>query len=154
MKPFILFATILTIFLLAFLKHISAVMYPLSAIIFYRYLPVLYTASRINTLHHAKGKEFIHRKFYPIELSIWLISTCFLSFIIAHLLTDLLFLYLKSLYHLTYFLISLGLAGIVFYEIDASRLHLLSKKTAFKQQGLFLSIEIFLFFFLFFAKNH
>lgn len=154
MKAFLIFLAILTVFSFAIAKHISAVMYPLSAVLFYLYLPVLYTSSRINTLHHAKGKVLYHIKFYPMELAVWLICTCFLSFLISHLLADLLFDHLQSLYHLTYFLIGLGAAAIAYCELDTKTLHFFSRQTAFERQGLFLSLEIFFIFFLLFAKNH
>ncbi|MEE9339407.1 MAG: hypothetical protein V3U87_15130 [Methylococcaceae bacterium] len=154
MRSIILFSVIFIAFALSFTKHISAIMYPLSAILFYVYLPVLYASSRINILHHKKEKEVFHIKFYPMELSLWLGSTCFLAFVISHLLSDLLFHHLEHLYHFTYFLILLGLVGIIYCELDVNKLHLSSKKTAFELQGKFLSFEIFFIIFIFFAMNH
>jgi hypothetical protein len=129
-------------------------MYPLSAVIFYVYLPVVYTSSRINILHHKKEQEVFHIKFYPMELGVWFLSTCFLAFVISHFLSDLLFHYLQPLYHFTYFLILLGFIGIVYCEWDANKLHYTSKETAFTLQGRLLSFEIFFVFFIFFAMNH
>ena len=155
MKPILLFLIIFTAFCLAFVKHISAIMYPLSAVIFYAYLPVLYASSRMNVLHHKKEKqEAFHIKFYPLELGLWFLSTCFLAFVISHFLSDLLFHYLQSLYHFTYFLIGFGLIGIIYCEWDVNKIHYLSKEAAFNTQGRLLSFEIFFVFFLFFAMNH
>lgn len=154
MKPITIFSATIIAFGLAFSKHISAIMYPLSAILFYVYLPVLYASSRINILHHKKDKEIFHIKFYPMELGIWLACTCFLAFVISHLLSDLLFHHLEHLYHFTYFLIVMGFAGAIFCELDANRLHLLSKKIDYRLQGRFLSFEVFFIFFLFFSMNH
>lgn len=154
MRPIILFLIIFIAFALSFTKHISAIMYPLSAILFYNYLPILYASSRINILHHKKEKEVFHIKFYPMELSLWLLCTCFLAFVISHLLSDLLFHHLEHLYHFTYFLILLGLVGIIYCELDVNKLHLSPKKTAFELQGKFLSFEIFFIIFIFFAMNH
>ncbi len=154
MRSIILFSVIFFAFALSFTKHISAIMYPLSAIIFYVYLPVLYASSRINILHHKKEKEVFHIKFYPMELGLWLVSTCFLAFVISHLLSDLLFHHLEHLYHFTYFLILLGLVGIIYCELDVNKLHFSSKKIAFELQGKFLSFEIFFIIFIFFAMNH
>lgn len=130
-------------------------MYPLSVVIFYAYLPILYEASRLNLLHHKKEKrEAFHIKFYPMELGLWFGCTCFLAFVISHLLSDLLFHHLQELYHFTYFFIAVGLAGITYCEWDVNKFHHMPKKVAFKTQGRLLSFEVFFIFFLFFAMNH
>lgn len=154
MRSLPLFLTIVVAFALSFLKHISVIMYPLSAIIFYFYLPVLYASSRINILHHIKKKEVFHIKFYPMELSMWLVSTCFFAFILAHLLSDLLFHYRESIYHFSYFLITLGIAGITYCEFDAKKFHISSKKNSFETQGRILSFEFLFILILLFAMNH
>lgn len=154
MRSALLFIIIIVAFSLSFTKHISLVMYPLSAIIFYFYLPVLYASSRINILHHIKESEILHIKFYPMELSFWLVSTCFFSFILSHLLSDVLFEFRESLYHFMYFLITLGVGGIVYCELNANKFHNSSKKAAFKTQGRFLSFEFLFISFLLFVMNH
>lgn len=128
-------------FSLSLTKHINVIMYPLCAVIFYFYLPVLYASSRINILHHIKETKIWHIKFYPIELSAWFLITCFLSYILAHLLAGIFFLYRDSLYHFTYLLIILGLGGIVYCELDADNFHISAKQTIFKTQGRLLSFE-------------
>lgn len=154
MRSLPLFLAIVIAFTLSFLKHISLAMYPLSIIIFYFYLPVLYASSRINILHHLEQKEVFHIKFYPMELSMWLVSTCFFSFILAHLLSDLLFHQRESIYHFSVFLISLGIIGIVFCELDAKKFHLTSKKNSFLMQGRLLSFEFLFILTLLFVINH
>ncbi len=154
MKSIFIFSIISIAFVVSFTKHISAIMYPLSVILFYVYLPVLYASSRINILHHKKNKEVFYIKFYPMELGLWLVSTCFLAFVISHLLSDLLFHHLEHLYHFTYFLIVCGLVGTIYCEIDVNKLHNSSKNKAFELQGKFLSFEIFFIIFIFFAMNH
>ena len=155
MKSTFLFIIIFTIFCLAFIKHISAIMYPLSMVIFYAYLPILYSSSRLNLLNHKTNKtKSFYIKFYPIELGLWFVCTCFLAFLISHLLSDLLFHQLQTLYHFTYFLIGFGLLGSLYYEWDVAKLHYTPKEVAFKIQGRLLSFEIFFIFFQFFAKNH
>ncbi len=154
LKPILLFLAIVIAFGLSFLKHFSLIMYPLSFIIFYFYLPVLYASSRINILHHIKEKEVFHIKFYPMELSMWLVSTCFFAFILSHLLSDLLFHYRESIYHFSYFLITLGLTGIVYCELDAMKFHNSSKKTIFETQGRLLSFEFLFIMILLFTMNH
>lgn len=154
MKPIALFSVIIIAFGLAFSKHISIIMYPLSAVLFYVYLPILYASSRINILNHKTEKEVLHIKFYPMELSVWFACTCFLAFVISHLLSDVLFHHLEHLYHFTYFLIVIGFAGAIFCELDVNRFHLLSKKIDYRLQGRLLSFEIFFIIFLFFAMNH
>jgi len=149
-----LFLAIVIAFGLSFLKHISLAMYPLSAFIFYYYLPVLYASSRINILHHIKDKEVFHIKFYPMELSMWLVSTSFFAFILSHLISDLLFHHREALYHFTFFLITAALVGIIYCERDATRYHLSSKRTAFELQGRFLSFEFLFIMTLLFAMNH
>lgn len=154
MRSLPLFVAVAIVFALSFIKHISVAMYPLSAIIFYYYLPVLYASSRINILHHLKNKEVFHIKFYPMELGMWFIGTCFFAFILAHLIADLLFHHREVLYHFTFFLMSLGLAGIYFCERQATRFHILSKKTSFEIQGRFLSFEILFMMVFIFSMNH
>jgi len=154
MRSIPLFVAIVIAFGLSFLKHISAVMYPLSAVIFYFYLPVLYASSRINILHHIKDKELLHIKFYPMELSMWLVSTSFFAFILSHLISDLLFDHRQHLYHFMIFMITVGLIGIIYCECDARKYHILSKRTAFETQGRFLSFEFFFIMVLLFVMNH
>ncbi len=154
MRSLPLFLIIVIAFGLSFAKHISVLMYPLSAFIFYLYLPVLYASSRINILHHIKKQELFHIKFYPMELGMWLVSTCFFSFVIAHLLADILFPYREYLYHFTIFLIVSGLIGIIYCELDANKFHLSSKRTSFEAQGRFLSFEFLFVMILLFAINH
>jgi len=154
MRSVPLFIAIVIAFGLSFLEHISVLIYPLSAIIFYNYLPVLYASSRINILYHAKEKKFLCIKFHPMELSLWLVSTSFFSFILAHLFADLLFPYREHLYHSTIFLIFSGLIGIIYYELNANKFHISSKKTSFKAQGRLLSLEFLFVMILLFATNH
>ncbi len=154
MRSIPLFIVILIAFTLSLSRHVSIAMYPLSAIIFYFYLPILYASSRMNILHHIKDKEIFHIRFYPMELSMWLVSTSFFAFILSHLISDILFDYRESLYHFTIFLISLGLLGILYCEQDAAHYHFLSKKNAFELQGKFLSFEIFFIMTWLFFINH
>ncbi|MCK5831251.1 MAG: hypothetical protein KAH20_13225 [Methylococcales bacterium] len=154
MRSISLFSVIIIAFGLAFSKHISLFMYPLGAILFYVYLPILYATSRINVLHHKKEQEVLHIKFYAMELGVWLACTCFLAFVLSHLFSDLVSHELKHLYHFTYFLIFIGLAGAILCELDANKLHLLSKKVDYRLQGRFLSFEVFFIIFLFFSMNH
>jgi hypothetical protein len=154
MKSYLIFIIVIVAFGLSFSKHISFLMYPLSGAIFYFYLPVLYASSRINILHHIKEKEVFHIKFYPMELGLWLISTCFFSYVLSHLLSELLYPYRESLYHFSFLLIIMGLAGIVYCELDAIKFHLTSKKKSFTAQGKLLSFEIFFVMLLIFELSH
>jgi len=154
MRSLPLFLVIVLAFGLSFSKHISAAMYPLSAVIFYFYLPVLYASSRINILHHIKEKQVFHIKFYPMELSMWLVSTFFFSFVLSHLLSDIFFSYREHLYHFTYFLISIGLVGIIYCELNIDKFPLSSKKTVFETQGKFLGFEFLFIMILLFVMNH
>ena len=154
MKSLPLFLVIVLAFGLSFSKHISSAMYPLSAVIFYYYLPVLYASSRINILHHIKEKEVFHIKFYPMELSMWLVSTCFFSFVLSHLLADVFFSYRESLYHFTYFLITVGLAGIIYCELNVNKFPISAKKTVFETQGKLLGFEFLFIMILLFVMNH
>ena len=154
MRSIPLFLVIVVAFGLSFFKHISVLMYPLSAVIFYFYLPVLYASSRFNILHHIKEKQVFHIHFYPMELSMWFVSTCFFSFVISHLLADVLFHYRESLYHFTFFLITLGIGGIIYCELEANKVDISSKKAIFETQGRLLCFELFFFMFLLFVINH
>lgn len=154
MRSIPLFLVILVAFGLSFLRHISVLMYPLSAVIFYFYLPVLYASSRINILHHIKEKEVFHIHFYPMELGMWLVSSLFFSFVISHLLADVLFPYRQSFYHFTFFLIAVGIWGIIYCEQKANKIHISSKNVIFETQGRLLCFELFFFMFLLFVMNH
>lgn len=154
MHSITLFIIIVIAFALSFVKHISLAMYPLSAILFYYYLPVLYASSRINILRHLEKPEALHIRFYPMEITLWFVSSCFFAFILAHLISDLMFDYRLPLYHLSYFLIACALTGIIYCEWEAKRLHILNKKKTFEIQGRFLSFEILFILILLFVMNH
>lgn len=154
MRSLPLFFIIVIAFGLSFAKHISVLMYPLSAIIFYFYLPVLYASSRINILHHTKERELFHIKFYPMELAMWLVSTCFFSFILSHLISELFFNHRESLYHFMIFLITLVLGGIIYCEFDTRKFHISSKKIIFEMQGRLLSFQLLFVMVLLFVMNH
>ena len=154
MKSWLIFAAIVAAFGLTFSKHISILMYPLSGVLFYFYLPVLYASSRMNILHHLEGKTVFHIKFYPMELTLWFIATSFLSFIISHLLADILLPYRESLYHFSFLLIALGLGMIIYCELNANKFHLSSKRSSYETQGRYLSFEILFIMLLIFEVNH
>ena len=113
MKSFPLFAAIIVAFIISLKGHISLTMYLLSGVIFYFYLPMLYSYSRVNVLRHMEANEFMHVKYYPMEFILWLIACCFFAFIIAHLLADLLFRFT----HLHFFIFPLifGYMGLIVY---------------------------------------
>lgn len=141
MKSLPLFIAVILAFIISFKGHHSLAMYPLSAVIFYFYLPVLYSYSRINVLRHIEAREFMHVKYYPMEFILWLIGCSFFSFILAHLLADKLF----NVTHLHFFILPLilGYLGLIIYrEINSKKLHAQSRKINFEQQGRLLSFEI------------
>jgi len=156
MRSLPLFLAIVSAFGLSFLKHISVLMYPLSAFIFYYYLPVLYASSRINILHHRqlKTKELFHMKFYPMELSMWFVSTCFFGFILSHLISDLVFHHREIVYHFLLFLIQVAIIGFIYCEYDVNNFHISSKKAIFEIQGRIISFIIFFIMTLLFVMNH
>ena len=148
-KSFPLFIAILLGFIISLKWHFSIAMYPLSGVIFYYYLPMLYSYSRINVLQHIEANEFIHLKYYPMEFFLWLVAACFFSFILAHLLSDLLF-QVKRLHVLMLPLIISYLGLIVYRETRASTLRAINRKMNFEKQGRLLTFEIlFVFMFLF-----
>lgn len=128
-------------FLISFKFHVTVVMYPLSAIIFYFYIPYLYALSRVNVLKHDQETEILHLKFYPMELLLWLVACSFFAFIIAHLLADLLF-HMPHLHHFMFILMMGYLTMIINRELKAKKLHGLSKKDNFVKQGRLLSFEM------------
>ncbi len=153
MKTFLLFVAILLGFLISFKYHISVVMYALSGIIFYFYIPYLYALSRINILKHKQETELLHLKFYPMELLLWIIACSFFAFIIAHLLADLLF-QMPHLHHFMFFLMIGYLGMIIFRELKARNLHGFNKKTNFVQQGRLLSFEMLFVYFVILSIPH
>lgn len=89
-----------------------------------------------------------------MELSMWLASTCFFSFILAHLLADVLFSYRTPLYHFSYFLIPIGIGGIIYLELNANKHHITSKKIVFESQGRILGFELVIIMIALFVANH
>ena len=152
MKSFPLFIVIALGFILSFKGHHVVAMYPLSAVIFYFYLPVLYSYSRINVFGHIEAREIIHIRYYPTEFILWLLGCSFFSFILAHLLADKLF----NITHLHFFILPLilgYLAIIIFREIHSKKLHAQRKKLNFERQGRLLSFEILFIFTLLFSLH-
>lgn len=154
MKSGLIFLIIISAFSMAFSRHVSFLMYPLSGYIFYRYVPVIYTTCRINILHHPHCKQLFGISFYPLELIVWLICALFFSFVIDHLLADIFFLHLQSLYHFTWFLIAITLIGIVYIEPGLIKQVSIPKTKAFEIQGRLLSFEVLFVTFLLFSTNH
>jgi hypothetical protein len=137
-------------FIFSFFEHISVPMYLLSAVIFYFYLPMLYSYSRVNVLYHVKAKEFMHLKYYPMEFLFWLLMTFFFSFILAHLLANLAYGMDKPLHILMYPLILVYLMMIFYRELRAKKLHSIDEQINYEKQGRLISFEIlFLFIFMF-----
>lgn len=148
-KSFPLFIAIILAFIISLRWHFSIAMYPLSGVIFYYYLPMLYSYSRINVLKHIETNEIIYLKYYPMEFLLWLVAGCFFSFILAHLLSDLLF-QVKRLHIFILPLIMTYLGLIIYRETRASTLRTLNRKMNFEKQGRLLTFEIlFVFMFLF-----
>lgn len=141
MKTFVLPIVTALAFAVTFKYHIAVAMYALSAVIFYLYVPQLYVLSRVNILQHAHGKEFLHLKYYPMELTLWLLACSFFAFIIAHLLADLLF-NMPHLHHFMFFLMMIYLGLIIFREIKAKKLYDSDKQINYVQQGRLLSFEM------------
>ena len=152
MKSFPLFIAIISAFIISFYGHHAVAMYALSAIIFYYYLPMLYSYSRINVMRHIEAREFMHVRFYPMEFILWLIGCSFFSFILAHLLADKLF----NVTHLHFFLIPLIIVylGLIIYrEINSKKLLAQRKKLNFESQGRLLSFEILFIFTILFSLH-
>ncbi len=154
MKSAVLFVLIITIFTLSFVDHHAVLMYPLSALIFYVYLPKIYAFSRINIFHHLKANEFIHLKYYPMEFFLWLLATCFFSFILAHLTADLLYRYSKHIHYFMYPVIFIDLGFIVYREVRAKNLLTEQLQSYYERQGRLLTFEILFIFLLLFMIPH
>lgn len=138
----------------AFFKHISVPMYLLSAVIFYFYLPMLYSYSRVNVFYHVKAKEFIHLKYYPLEFLFWLLATCFFSFILAHLLADLFHGMEKHVHFFIYPLIFIYLVMIFYRELSIKKLHDIEQQINYEKQGRLISFEVLFTFILLFLIPH
>ena len=141
-------------FLFSFFEHISVAMYLLSIVIFYFYLPMLYSYSRINVLYHVKAKEFMQLKYYPLEFLFWLLTTCFFSFILAHLLSDLFYGMEKPL-HVLFIPLIIGYFIMTFYpELTAKKLRNEDELINYEKQGRLISFDIlFIFILLFMLSN-
>jgi hypothetical protein len=154
LKSLPLIIAILVGFGFAFFEHVSVPMYLLSAVIFYFYLPMLYSYSRVNVLYHVKAKEFMHLKYYPMEFLFWLLATCFFSFILAHLIADLSFGAEKPIHFIIY-LLAFIYPGIIFYrEISTKKLHNVEEQINYERQGRLISFEVLFVFILLFMMKH
>jgi hypothetical protein len=129
-------------------------MYLLTAVIFYFYLPMLYSYSRVNIFYHVKAEEFMHLKYYPLEFSFWLITTCFFSFILAHLLADLAYGMDKPIHIFGLPLVIIYLVMIFYRELAAKKLHNQEEKINYEKQGRLISFEVLLVFILLFMLHH
>lgn len=138
----------------AFFKHVSVPMYLLSAVIFYVYLPMLYSYSRVNVFYHVKSQEFMHLKYYRMEFLFWLLATSFFSFILAHLLADLAFGFEKHVHEFMYPLIVIYLGMIFYRELSAKKLHSLDEQINYEKQGRLISFEVLFLFILLFLMKH
>jgi hypothetical protein len=154
MKSLPLMIAIVVGFTFSFFKHISVAMYLLSAVIFYFYLPLLYSYSRANVLCHVKAKEFIHLKYYPIEFLFWLFATVFFSFILAHLLADLAYGMEKHVHLFMYPLIFIYLKIILYRELKAKKLHNIDEQINYEKQGRLITFEVLFLFIAVFMLHH
>lgn len=154
LKSLPLIIAIVVGFIFSFFKHISVMMYLLTAVIFYFYLPMLYSYSRVNFLYHVKAKEFIHLKYYPQEFLFWLLATCFFSFILAHLLADLAYGFEKNINEFIYFLIFIDLNLIIYREFKAKKLQNIDEIINYEKQGRLITFEILFLFILLFLMKH
>lgn len=153
-KSLPLVIAIVASFIFTFFEHVAVPMYLLSAVIFYFYLPMLYSYSRVNVFYHVKAKEFLHLKYYPLEFLFWLLATCFFSFILAHLLADLAYGMEKHVHEFMYPLIFIYL-GIIFYrELSAKKLHNVEGQVNYEKQGRLICFEVLFWFILLFMMKH
>lgn len=141
-------------FLISFFEHIAVAMYLLSAVIFYFYLPILYSYSRTNVLNHVKAKEFMHLKYYPLEFIFWLFTSGFFSFILAHLLADLAYGMDKPIHILATPLIIGYFIMIGYRELTAKKLHNQDEQINYEKQGRLICFEILFIFILLFMWHH
>ena len=156
MKSVPLFVAISLAFIIALIGHLSVALYLLSVVIFYFYIPILYSYSRVNIFHHDNFKELLSLRFYPMELTIWVVFTFIFSYIIAHLLASLLF----GVHHLHQFMLPimiLYMALIIFRELRGVKLHEQHnqyEQINYEKQGRMLSFEILFLFLLLFMIPH
>jgi hypothetical protein len=142
-------------FVVSFFEHISVIMYFLSGIIFYFYLPILYVYSRVNILNHFKAKELGDLKYYPMEFGFWLIITGFFSFILAHLLADLAYGLDEPVHGLLYPLMIIFLALIIYQELKAKKSDNYSdEKVNYEKQGRLIAFELLSVMILLFMLHH
>jgi hypothetical protein len=141
-------------FVAAFFEHIAVAMYLLSAIIFYFYLPVLYSYSRTNVSSHIKAKEFMNLKYYPLEFIFWLLATGFFSFLLAHLLADLAYGLYKPLHAVMYPLMVAYLIMIAYHEWAARKLNNQDEKINYEKQGRLIAFELLFVMILLFMLHH
>lgn len=138
----------------AFFKHIEVSMYLLTAVIFYFYLPILYSYSRVNVFYHVKAEEFMNLKYYPMEFLFWLLATCFFSFILAHLIANLSFGIEIEVHFILYLLASVYLLMIFYRELSIKKLHNVDATINYEKQGRLISFEVLFVFILLFMAHH
>lgn len=145
-------------FILAFELHIKYLMYPLAAAIFYLYVPLLYLNGKKSALQDAQ-QDGAARYYSYLWFSLWFIVTCFFSYMLSHLLADVI-----SSFHWRFFryllyiflLLMAGGLGVIFYlQWTSKKIAALGDiHTNFETQGRLASFEILLSLLIIFLLKH
>jgi hypothetical protein len=133
-------------FILAFELHIKFLMYPLAAAIFYLYVPLLYLHGKKSALQYAQNGG--SAKFYSyLWFSAWFIVTCFFSYMLSHLLADVIssfhWSFFRYLLYVFILLMAGGLGIIVYLQWTSKKIDTLGDiRMNFEKQGRLASFEI------------
>jgi hypothetical protein len=145
-------------FIIAFELHIKSLMYPLAAAIFYLYVPLLYLYGKKSMLQYARHDGPV--KYYAcLWFLAWFIITCFFSYMLSHLLADVIssfhWSFFRYLLYLFILLITGGLGIFFFLQCNIKKIDALDDiRTNFEKQGRLAGFEILFLLLVFFLLKH
>lgn len=158
-KAFYLSLIVIPAFILTFELHIKYLMYPLAAAVFYIYVPLLFLYGKKSLLQYKQQGGAPANYYAYLWFSLWFVTTCFFSYMLSHLLADVI-----SSFHWSFFryllyafllLMVIGLGVIVYLQWTSKRIEALGDITMnFETQGRLASFEILLLLLIIFLIKH
>lgn len=157
-QAFYLSLIIIPAFILTFELHIKYLMYPLAAATFYLYVPFLYLYGKKSALQY-KQQGAPANYFAYLWFALWFVVTCFFSYMLSHLLADVIssfhWSFFRYLLYVFLLLMVIGLGVIVYLQWTSKKIDALGDITMnFETQGRLASFEILLSLLIIFLIKH
>lgn len=149
---------VITAFIIAFKLHLKFLMYPLAAAIFYFYVPLLYLFAKKSALQYAQSDSPAKLVSY-LWFSAWFLVACFFSYMLSHLLADVItsfhWSFFRYLLYVFILLMAGGLGIIVYLQWTSKKIDALGDMHInFETQGRLASFEILLSLLIVFLVKH